>query len=472
MNYCNKCGNQLVQGAKFCSKCGSKIGLHSENDAMSTDLLKQDFEVEDNKEYNISGYRKINSSSISSLLNLSQEEFRQLLKSNSTVINATLGFFFILFLILVPSFFRSPKEIVFLNPIQSLYVNEQYRLNITTDMEDYDTSGFIWKSSNDSVVSVNEGVVVGKSEGIATISIESNKGIKNEIQIEVKYNPITDLKLSGPQILFIGDNNKIIVEVIPLNASEKEITFKSNNESIATIDNQGNISAKSKGKVIITASSKDGMVREYEVQIYHKIESMQLSKESVEVKVGNSTNITATILPKLANDVPLTWISSDEKIATVVNGEITAISSGKAVITVKAGDNTKEVNVLVQRKSPISLVNFRYTKNSVGGIEWNFRIRNNTSKSIDYITFTWYNFNGVGDFVYDDVSGRNYTKIRYTGSLKASTTTSTQRNTTLFYNHAYKSSVVYEVIVEYSDGTKETIDLEGMMLIYDLEVSR
>ena len=60
------------------------------------------------------------------------------------------------------------------------------------------------------------------------------------------------------------------------------------------------------------------------------------------------------------------------------------------------------------------------------------KIRNNTDKEIKYITFQWSCYNAVGDLIYDQIDGKSYVKIKFTGPLAAGETTGKKRNTTCF----------------------------------------
>ncbi len=114
-------------------------------------------------------------------------------------------------------------------------------------------------------------------------------------------------------------------------------------------------------------------------------------------------------------------------------------------------------NETVKKQSPVTIVGMRYTTNYVGGVEWTFRIRNNTDKEIKYITFQWTCYNAVDDPIRDEISGKTYVRIKFTGPLGPGETTGKQRNTTLFYNHSYAKMKWNEITVEYMDGTTETI---------------
>lgn len=111
----------------------------------------------------------------------------------------------------------------------------------------------------------------------------------------------------------------------------------------------------------------------------------------------------------------------------------------------------------IQKQSPVTVVGMRWTMDYVGGVEWTFKIRNNTDKEIKYITFQWTCYNAVGDSIRDEISMKNYVRLKYTGPLAPGETTDSKRNTTLFYNHSYANLKWNEITVEYMDGTTESI---------------
>ena len=110
-----------------------------------------------------------------------------------------------------------------------------------------------------------------------------------------------------------------------------------------------------------------------------------------------------------------------------------------------------------RKPSPITIINWTYTIDYVGGVEWNLNIRNNTDKQIKYVTLKWDCYNAVGDLIRDDINWKTYCKVRYTGPLNAHSTSNRIKNTTKFYNHTLKSYKMTEIVVEYMDGTTENV---------------
>lgn len=110
-----------------------------------------------------------------------------------------------------------------------------------------------------------------------------------------------------------------------------------------------------------------------------------------------------------------------------------------------------------RKQSPITIINWTYNIDSAGGVEWNLNIKNNTDKQIKYVTLQWNCYNAVGDLIYDEIDWKSHFRIRFTGPLDAHTTSKRICNTTKFYNHTLKKYTLTEAIVEYMDGTTETV---------------
>ena len=77
------------------------------------------------------------------------------------------------------------------------------------------------------------------------------------------------------------------------------------------------------------------------------VSSVSLNLSMITLKPGGSANLTATINPSIATDKTITWSSSDDKIATVKNGTVTAVRAGTVTITAKCGDKEATCTVTV-----------------------------------------------------------------------------------------------------------------------------
>ncbi len=150
-----------------------------------------------------------------------------------------------------------------------------------------------------------------------------------------------------------GGSTSLTATVTPSNATNKAVTWASSNSSVATVNN-GNVNAIAVGTANITATA-GGKTASCQVTVTPKgVTSIKLEPESASMNVKDVLNIVATISPNDADDKTITWSSSDERVATVDNGKVTAVGKGKATITAAAG--SVKVNCEVAVSYPIKSI--------------------------------------------------------------------------------------------------------------------
>ncbi|MBQ6280326.1 MAG: Ig domain-containing protein, partial [Mycoplasma sp.] len=141
--------------------------------------------------------------------------------------------------------------------------------------------------------------------------------------------------------LAVGDTETLSANVFPETATDKSVTWSSNNESVAIVNENGTITAIGVGNATITVTTNDGGLTatcEVTVDTIH-VTGVTLDKTSTTLAVGDTKTLTATILPENATDKSVTWSSNNESVAIVnENGTITAIGVGNATITVTTND--------------------------------------------------------------------------------------------------------------------------------------
>ena len=150
----------------------------------------------------------------------------------------------------------------------------------------------------------------------------------------------------------VGDEPKTLTATVtPANASDKTVTWSSSNESVATVDQNGNVTAVGKGTAIITCTTNDGgFTADCTVTVTLPVTGVTLDPTELSMKVGDTPKtLTATVSPDNAGDKTIIWSSSDDTVAKVENGVVQAIAKGTAVITVTTNDGgfTATCNVTV-----------------------------------------------------------------------------------------------------------------------------
>ena len=138
--------------------------------------------------------------------------------------------------------------------------------------------------------------------------------------------------------LEIGESYTLFATVSPDNATDKSVTWTSSDQSVAMVED-GKVTAIESGTATITATTSNGKTASCMITVIEpapeviEVTSVSLNKTSLTLEIGESEILTATVLPNNATDKSVTWTSSDQTVAMVANGGVTAVGSGIATIT-------------------------------------------------------------------------------------------------------------------------------------------
>ncbi len=241
-----------------------------------------------------------------------------------------------------------------------LEIEETFGLIATILPDDATDKSVTWRSSDFTIATVNEnGVVTGVSAGTATIYASSSNGLTAECLVTVKPGivEVLSIALSNYELLMIeGDTADLIAIVRPDNATDKSVIWTSSDDNIATVDQNGSVSAIKVGLTTVTATAANGVKAECAVTVMPRIiavAGIYLSEDEINLIEEDTFQLTATILPEDATDKTVTWRSSDREIATVdENGLVTAVRRGTAIIYASSSNGlTAECRVNVSPKT-------------------------------------------------------------------------------------------------------------------------
>ena len=190
-------------------------------------------------------------------------------------------------------------------------------------------------------------------------------GLSEKITVNQKgktFIHVTSVALDKNNLTLIEDEKATLVATVsPEDATDKSVEWSSDKPEVASVDENGEITAKSAGTAIITVTTKDGgKTATCTVTIdskFRPVTSITLDKTSASLKAGETVTLTATVNPDDATDKTVTWSTTDAMVATVNNGVVTAKKVGTATITAKAGDKTAtcEITVVATPVTSISL---------------------------------------------------------------------------------------------------------------------
>ncbi len=164
--------------------------------------------------------------------------------------------------------------------------------------------------------------------------------------------PVTGVSIDqGEFVLGLGETTTLSATVSPEDAGNKNVTWSSADESVATVDRTGKVTAVNYGTTTITATTVDGgFTANVTVNVTKKLVGISLDKNASTIQIGQEDSIYVSYNPAdTITDKTATWSSSNEAVATVepfVDGEgkawakVVAHSSGRAVITAQVADKT------------------------------------------------------------------------------------------------------------------------------------
>ena len=277
-----------------------------------------------------------------------------------------------------------------------------------------------WTSSDESVATVDEtGTVTAVAAGEANVTASvKDANIAASTHIKVVVPPTGVVAPESIDLVNNGEHTKDLdAKLIPADATDVKLAYESSDESIATVDETGKVTAVANGECTITtyvtAKTEDaeaselsavvveaadseevddsvatmpedlaamdsafGVVpedlkAETKVTVTTNVEGITLDKTEGVLTVGNTVTVTATVTPDTATNASVTWSSSDEAIATVDSeGKITAVAPGTATITATSDSNpdaSAAYAVTVQAKKVVTSTSTKTSSKSNSG---------------------------------------------------------------------------------------------------------
>ena len=227
-------------------------------------------------------------------------------------------------------------------------------LTATIKPDDATDKNVTWSSGNSSIATVNSnGVVTAIGGGYTTIT--ATAGDKTAVCNVTVTVPVTGITLDQPSMNLVkGETKTLTATVTPNDATDKTVTWTSNNSSIASVDNYGIVTGREIGNTAIVATCS-GKTAYCNVTVTVPVSSITLNKTELSLKEGTSETLTATVNPNDATDKTVTWTSSSPTVATVDNtGKVTANTPGSAQITATSGGKSAVCTVTVTKKGGLS----------------------------------------------------------------------------------------------------------------------
>ncbi len=233
-----------------------------------------------------------------------------------------------------------------------------YQFKATVYPSDATEKGVKWSVSDKSVASIgSDGVFKASKAGSVTVTVTSvDGGYSDSVQVTVtgETDKVWSVKITGmPDSLEVGKTATLKATIEPSGAKDKTVSWSSSDEKIATVDQNGKVTAVSAGEAEITVTTQDGGYTDTVTVVVtpssKSVWSVEIEGGDCEVQKDQSVKLVAKILPATAEDRKVVWSVSDTSIATIdQNGEITGKKFGVTKVEVRTNDGGKTDTIEVK----------------------------------------------------------------------------------------------------------------------------
>lgn len=233
-----------------------------------------------------------------------------------------------------------------------LSINKGESETLTASLTPTDTTDkVVWSSRDDGIATVDQtGKVTAVEAGSTTITATAG-AVSATCEVTVNI-PVTGITLDQDTLfLLTGDTVTLKETVTPGNATDKTVTWETDNNKVATVDG-GKVTAVAKGTATITAKAGEKTAT-CKVTVADPAKTITL--DDITVLVGADKDITYKVDPEGAEISNISYVSSNEEIFTVADGKVHGVGEGTAKLTMTAANagNTKltaECTVTVSAK--------------------------------------------------------------------------------------------------------------------------
>ena len=196
---------------------------------------------------------------------------------------------------------------------------------------------------------------LGVTQQIDTIVGTDSNGDTYDIpftSVEANVNviaPVEGISLDKTSLeLWKGETEKLTETLTPEGTTQTKVTWASSDDTVATVSQDGTVTAEAKGTAEITATAENGATAKCSVTVKQPVEGITLNQTSLELEKDQEVTLVATVLPSNADgDKTVTWESANPDVATVNGGVVKAVGKGSTEITATVGEYTAKCNVTV-----------------------------------------------------------------------------------------------------------------------------
>lgn len=241
---------------------------------------------------------------------------------------------------------RPMTSITITNKVTELPLGGSYTIKTTFQPPNATETELAFDSSDKQVATVSDtGIiqVVGSGTTTITVSARNKPTVKDSMTILVKQ-PVTSVSIANKkETLDVGAKHTLTVNVLPSNASNKNVIVESSHPNIVSIENT-TLTGVAVGTATITVKSVSNpeISDSFIITVTQKVTQIKITSKPTTLNVGDNFTVVAQALPENAYNKTLNFISSSDDIATIdkTTGVMVAKGPGNVTITVKATDGS------------------------------------------------------------------------------------------------------------------------------------
>lgn len=239
-------------------------------------------------------------------------------------------------------------------------INSSVQLTATVLPEDADNQKVLWKSSNIDVAAVANGIVTCKGYGTAVITATTEDGgfaatcnvtaTKKEVLPSAITLDKTDVTVK------VGETLKLKADVLPDDADDKGVVWYSYDNNIASVSSDGVVTGVKAGTTTVFAATHANNIKAgCDITVLQPATGVTIDQTNISfANIGESIQLSASVLPEDASNKKVVWESSDTKVAIVSNGKTVCTGFGTAVISVVTEDGGFMATCMINATSGIN----------------------------------------------------------------------------------------------------------------------
>ena len=227
-------------------------------------------------------------------------------------------------------------------PEECVYVGDRFKPDVAIVPENALNRNYTLKSLDERVAALDDdGFVVLKSYGKARIQATTEDGGYTDVCEFDVYEHTVGIRFETEQAR-VRKGGRLTLSAVaqPEGKTDGRLVWSSSDGSVASVDEEGVVSGKSKGEAVITVTAVDGgYTAECRVRVYQPVTELRMDNRSVTVDTGDDIQLTATILPYDADNKNIVWSSDNPDVADVNGkGVVTGVKAGQTVIRATSED--------------------------------------------------------------------------------------------------------------------------------------